>query len=97
MLAQERANRILTAWETGSMEWLKYELQAILGEAQGGTRALTIEHEERELLESVAEDLWLFLVQAHAPVNERLQTGFMLLRHLSQRPAEHFLKNSCAA
>src|SRR5581483_3446191 len=92
MVAQERANRILAAWVAGSADRFKAEIEGALLEPQANVPFSTVENEERELLESIALDLWSSLVRRQSRVGafgavpeERLRSDFALLHHLSNR------------
>ncbi len=95
MVAHERANRILAAWLAGNALAFKAEIEGVLL-VPGDPSDSTVEKEERELLESVAFDLWVSFVRK-PQTGDRLQSAFTLLKHLSQRSGESPLKRSCAA
>lgn len=97
MLAQERASRILGAWVSGSTERLKIELEEVLSTARMSTTISTLENEQQQLLESIASDLWALFARAHAATNDRLQSNFALLRHLSEHSQGNYLSDSRAA
>jgi hypothetical protein len=96
MIAQEQAKRILAAWVTGSADGLKSELEGVLRTSHGAPVSI-VEKEERELLESLASDLYAALERTQAPQRGRLQSSLALLQHLSDRSPESFLNKSWAA
>lgn len=97
MIAQEQAKRILTAWVTGCADGLKSELEGVLRTSAGSAPVSTIENEERELLESVASDLYASIDRTRGPHGSRLQCNLALLQHLSRRSPARALNTSYAA
>jgi hypothetical protein len=104
MVAQERANRILAAWVAGSADRFKVEIEGALLDPQANAATSTVENEERELLESIALNLWSSLVRRQPRIGafgavpeERLQSDFALLQHLTNRSDKNVLEKSCAA
>lgn len=95
MGAQERANRILTAWVAGNTDLMKLEIEGAL--SQGSTKPSLVEREEQELLESVAFDLWSSLLQQGSVANQRVDSDLALLEHLSHRLAPSPFPDSCVA
>ncbi len=87
MGAAEHASRILTAWMEGDSDRIEVELNGALRSTRTGVSRPPVEHEEQELLESVASHLRRSGISKQVTEGDRLATDFALLRHLSGRSA----------
>lgn len=83
MSTAQHAGRILAAWKRADAAAFEVELEGALVECRTGNPVSTLESEQRELLESVAERLRRPACDGHValPVN----AGLALLRHLEAR------------
>jgi hypothetical protein len=95
MGVQDRANRIIDAWLTGSSEHLKREMAQVLGAQESGPMS-SLKREEQEALQSLVADMWEALVHCKPCSLARFDTTFSLLRHLAQRSVPG-VETACAA
>jgi len=79
MGAAQHADRILAAWDRANDGGFRTELENALVSCRNEVAATGLEHEQRELLESVAQQL-----QSRCSTR-RLEAGVALLRHLRTR------------
>ncbi len=94
MTAPERANRILAAYVSGSVDDLQSELQRAGNEPFSTAVRSALEIEERELLNSIALQLSSSFVNAASPPSyQNVASSFELLQHLANRSAAFSRRN----
>lgn len=97
MPTHERASRILEAWVSGNTEQFQRELEETITQEHVNASGSRLQEEEKELLQSVASDLWRSLARPHANSSTRFQSNFALLQHLSRRLESNCSRGTCAA